>query len=165
MCAPKWLIHSLALGVMLLGPLHTVVQGALATSVVHDAGVWIPFRANKTSSPRAICPTRIYLGGRGASYATGIVRTASFAPFAKTGAKVTVAHLSSGISYVAPVAPAFASCSGTATFEPGIFVGESYRYEISEGSIRLFVVPGPSLSLSPLGVYQGQPLFSIAENL
>jgi hypothetical protein len=129
-----------------------------------DAGVWISLRTPEGEQPVPPCPDRIYLGGRGESYAEGIRRTGNFRPFAQGGVSVSVPELGR-LRYTAQVMPAFENCSASGSYQPGIFVGESYTYHFRDSELALEISTGSSLRIESRGVFKMQPIFDVFENL
>lgn len=145
---------------MAAGWLLQALQAALAA----DAGVWIPLRTAEGQRPSSPCPERIYLGGRGESYAEGIRRTGNFRPFAS--GEVSVSKPVPGtLRYSVRLRSLFEGCASAGTYKPGLFKGESYSYTFGNGQLTLDVLAGASLRIKNHGVFRMQPVFDVLENL
>lgn len=135
-----------------------------ASAVAADAGVWIPMLSAAGQRPPSPCPERMYLGGRGESYAEGIRRTGNFRSFAR-GEVVVSVPAAGTLRYTVRLAPAFEACASAGAYKPGIFSGESYSYTFGNGQLTLDVSAGASLRLESRGVFRMQPVFDVFENL
>ena len=148
---------------------------AFAISATEDVGFWIagsvvgPQGENeKGPVTHPQCPRRFYLGGKGESYASGIIRTASISRYIK-GPLRLLKGTQKELVYEAPLQDNFKNCKGIAeTNEKSlkqIFNGEKYRILLEGGVLRFEAFSGVSLVLSPVSLYRNQAIFRIAENL
>lgn len=138
-----------------------------------DAGLWIELtesppvsRAQPLGAEAPRCPRRLYLGGRGDSYASGIIRTGSFADWTQPGSvSMEYPSTKNSLVYRAALRASLARCQGRGVYSSQVFAGEVYEYRLGDGRLELLVQGGASLTVRHLGFYARQPVFRVAERL